>query len=97
MNLAINNINELLKTKDKVGCYLREEWFAGNYPKLEKIINDLKIRNIRTKSLFFAVLAYFEEYKIILYIEERGVERIIPHPRLELTEPNTNLFVDPNE
>jgi len=95
MNIFENNTIELFEMRDKVYSYLREEWCIRYYPSLEKIAYDLKIRNVRDKSLFYTVLAYLEEYKIILlYTDENGIERIVPHPNFELNEVISKLFVD---
>ena len=81
--------------KDRAFKYLQEEWSIGYYPNLDKIEYALNAFTIRDKSLFYSVLAYLEEYVVILpYRCENGIERIFPHPSLELKELVAKFFVD---
>ena len=82
-----NDTMKWLQMKDKVFKYLQEEWSVEYYPNLDKIEYALKVFTIRDKSLFYSVLIYLEEYMVILpHRCENGIERILPHPSLELNE-----------
>ncbi len=91
------DINNLIEMKNKIGRYLRKEWSVEYYPNLTKIIYDLKIKGSRALSLFYAVLAYFEEYNIIVIGEENEIKRIFPHPGLNLNELLSELPVNTSE
>lgn len=91
----INNTMEWLQMKDKTFKYLQEEWSVGYYPNLDKIEYSLHAFTIRYKSLFYSVLVYLEEYMVILPLRcENGIERIYPHPSLELNGLVAKFFVD---
>ena len=90
-----NNTGEWLEMKDRAFKYLQEEWSIKYYPNLDQIEYILKVFTIRDKSLFYSVLAYLEEYMVILpYRCEDGIERILPHPSLEFKELMVKYFVD---
>jgi len=80
--------------KDRTFKYLTEEWSIEYYPNLDQIEYTLNVLTVRDKSLLYSVLAYLEEYMVILPHKcENGIERIYPHPSLELSEifPLNNL------
>ncbi len=82
-----NNTMEWLQMKDRAFKYLREELSIEYYPNLDQIEYTLHVSTIRDKSIFYSVLVYLEEYKVILPLRcENGIERIFPHPSLELNE-----------
>jgi hypothetical protein len=90
-----NDTMEWFEMRDRVYQYLKEEWAIGYYPNLEKLEATLRILSIRDKSFFYNVLAFLEEYYIILTHRcETGIERIFPHPNFELNELILKLFVD---
>jgi len=87
MNRYENNVLERFEMRERIFRYLKEEWQIGYYPNLVKLKSALHIFSVRDKHIFYEVLAYLEEYKIILTHRcEKGVERILPHPSLELNE-----------
>lgn len=54
----------------------------------------MDVSTIRGKSIFYSVLAYLEEYMVILLHKcENGIERILPHPSLELNGLEAKFFV----
>ena len=86
---------EWYEMRKRVYRYLKEECLVGYYPNLIKIESSLKIFSVRDKSLFYEILDYLEEYKIILFHTcEDGVERVILHPRLGLSELSAKMFGD---
>ncbi len=90
-----NDTMEWLQMKDRTFKHLREEWSIEYYPNLDKLESDLKAFTIYEKSLFYSVLVYLEDYNVILtHKSEKGIERILPHPSLELNELVVKFFAD---
>lgn len=89
---------EWLQMKDKIFKYLKDEWSIGYYPNLIKLESVLNVFTVRDKSIFYDVLDYLGEYMIILsYVCENGIERITPHPSLELNDLSSKFIVDNTE
>ena len=89
-----NDTMEWLQMKDKVFTYLQEEWSIEYYPNLIRLESDMDVSTIRDKSIFYSVLVYLEEYMVILLHKcENGIERILPHPSLELNGLEAKFFV----
>ena len=85
MNVFIKNNIENFKMRDKIFHYLKAEWQVGYNPNLDRIMHDLRVFDINSRSYFYNALDWLVKYGIALVkICEDGVERIIPHPNLEL-------------
>ena len=82
-----NNTMERFEMREKIYRYLKEEWMIGYFPNLAKLKVTVKVFSVRDKSIFYGELAYLEEHMIVLVHRcENGIERILPHPSLELNE-----------
>ena len=69
-------------------------WNLSEKSQFDLVKPNMDVSTIRDKSIFYSVLVYLEEYMVILLHKcENGIERILPHPSLELNGLEAKFFV----